>query len=84
MPDLDGGDKKKRNNKRVQVKTLKDGTPQGQKFDLTRLQDVTPAIKCKLRFAKQSRIKDYLLLEQEYIQMCEQERRNQATAKDVD
>ena len=36
----------------------------------SKLPMVTPHTKCKLRLLKQERIKDYLLMEEEFIRVC--------------
>lgn len=35
----------------------------GKRFDPGKLPDITPVLKCKLRLARQLRVKDYLLIE---------------------
>lgn len=43
-------------------------------FNPTKLPDVTPTLKCKLRLARQERIKDYLLIEREFVETKEKQK----------
>jgi 26S proteasome regulatory subunit T2 len=43
-------------------------------FNPTKLPDVTPSLKCKLRLARQDRIKDYLLIEREFVESKEKQK----------
>ena len=44
-------------------------------FNPNKLPDVTPTLICRLRFVKQQRIKNYLLIEKEYVQKMEAQRK---------
>jgi len=39
----------------------------GKRFDPGKLPDITPNLKCRLRLNRQLRVKDYLLIEQEFV-----------------
>lgn len=43
-------------------------------FNPTKLPDITPNLKCKLRLSRQERIKDYLLIEREFVETKEKQK----------
>mmetsp|Transcript_9022 Transcript_9022/g.13362 ORF Transcript_9022/g.13362 Transcript_9022/m.13362 type:complete len:441 (+) Transcript_9022:160-1482(+) len=72
MPPTDGnnGDKKKKNEKKfVPPPPPSFGTKKKKKGPqvASKLPTITPAVKCKLRMLKLERVKDYLTLEEEFI-----------------
>lgn len=43
-------------------------------FNPSKLPDITPNLKCKLRLSRQDRIKDYLLIEREFVETKEKQK----------
>lgn len=64
--------KQRRKARRLGGKAL--GQPTKNKaaaFNPSKLPDVTPALRCKLRLCRQERIKDFLLIEKEFVEAME-------------
>ena len=55
----------------------------GNSFNPNKLPDITPIVKCKLRLNRQERVKDYLLIEQEFVDIKERQKAEKEK-KDVD
>ncbi len=48
----------------------------GSTFNPSKLPDLTPNLKCKLRLSRQERVKDFLLIEQEFVETKEKQKKD--------
>ena len=69
-----GGDRKQRrprrrpNMNKIKIKRKS----KNNQYNPSKLPDVTPNLKCRLRLCRQERIKDFLLIEQEFVRKQEE------------
>lgn len=67
--------KDKKKTRKINIRSFKETKNMGQRFDPSKLPQITPNIKCKLRHQKMQRLKDYLLLEQEFVEAMEAQKK---------
>ncbi len=75
MPNKGGQPPKRKPKRKLRIQSNRNKKAMGKSFNPGKLPDVTPNLKCRLRYKRQLRIKDYLLIEKEFVDKQEKFRK---------